>query len=647
MCDESSQMKHKIILILTFLTLFTFSGKAWIYPEHRDITLLAILKLDSVRRVTLDHLWMKARAGHESRLHETIIDIHQGILPEYIDYAAWPAIAGDHSTSACDMVNNILQTTWILKVADVTARLKIGLAESDSKSEKEQQLRASDLRLLRVDPEYVSRAGSNNVHFMLSRSSETISADDYFSSSFAEGADINLIGTYIWYHTSALLKAKRLASSGLTPEQYSVLSLSMLADEAFALHFLEDAFSAGHVAGIWGNAALRKGTHDYYDENGLEVTTWQGGRLVLTGDAFMRQCDAERSAETVKLSFEQLIDAVNGKIAGFNFNDQPDVMTPDTLNIAATMMMPPRIIDPFLRELYSDVLITTPVPGLNSGLGEIPRFRAELGPFIGIAPAGSFSVISGGFAMNQQTIGVIPDLEVALHIGLGLDGVLNESGDGLVFLDLGWRLNSASSIKIEHDPDLKYFGSILSAIPSREGFYARIRLPFFLIPGDLLVAGPLLYLTAPNSFNKFVATAGQGGLIPWQTGMITPLGRFQFVLGREVGICFYGTVQGADAFLLPIETGEDGGWALCSLRSTQLDFPILEYRPVRTFSKRQSASLLMQLNVRVDIPGKVTMLEPVMEEPISLKPIWSVGLRLAFDWRYYYGSKKTSRGEAH
>ena len=46
----------------------------------------------------------------------------------------------------------------------------------------------------------------------------------------------------------------------------------MLADEAFALHFLEDGFSAGHVAGIWGNAALRKGTHDYYDEHGLEVT---------------------------------------------------------------------------------------------------------------------------------------------------------------------------------------------------------------------------------------------------------------------------------------------------------------------------------------------------------------------------------------
>lgn len=640
-------MKHKLILILVFFMVFSTSGKAWIYPEHRDITLLAILKLDSLRRVTLEKLWTNARTGHESRLHQSIIDVNQGEYPEYIDYAAWPAIAGDHSTSAANMVENILYTDWILKVAAVTARLKIGLAESDTKSEKEQKLRDSDLRLLRADPEYVSRAGSNNVHFLPARLSENVSAEDFFSSTFAEGAEINLVGTYIWYHTSALLKASRLTSQDLNPEQYNALSLSMLADEAFALHFLEDAFSAGHVTGIWGNAALRKGTHDYYDENGLEITTWQGERFVLTGDAFMRQCDAVKAAETVRISLEQLIDMVNGKIADIDYNDRKNSYGPDTLNIATTMTMPSRIVDPLFREFFSNVLITTPVPGLNSGLGEIPRFRAELGPFIGIAPAGSFSVISGGFGMNQQTVGVIPSLEVALHLGLGLDGVLNESGDGLVFLDLGWRLDGASSIKIEHDPDLKYFGSILSAVPSREGFYARIRLPFFLIPGDLLVAGPLLYLAAPNSFNRFVATAGQGGLIPWQTGMITPLGRFQFVLGREVGICFYGAVQGADAFLLPIETGEEGGWALCSMRSTQLDFPILEYRPVRTFSKRQSASLLMQLNVRVDIPGKVNMLEPVLEEPINLKPIWSVGLRLAFDWRYYYARKKTSRGEAH
>jgi len=33
--------------------------------------------------------------------------------------------------------------------------------------------------------------------------------------------------------------------------------------------------------------------------------------------------------------------------------------------------------------------------------------------------------------------------------------------------------------------------------------------------------------------------------------MVTPIGRFQFILGREIGVAFYGSVQGADAFLVP------------------------------------------------------------------------------------------------
>ena len=161
------------------------------------------------------------------------------------------------------------------------------------------------------------------------------------------------------------------------------------------------------------------------------------------------------------------------------------------------------------------------------------------------------SMLSGGFGTSQVTAGTIAGLEVALHVGLGLDGVLNESGDGLVFADLGWRLDGAFSIKLEKDSAYNQFGSILSAVPSRESFYFRLRLPYYVIPGDLIILGPLLLLVAPKSLNNVVSTAGAGGLIPWQTGMITPIGRFQFVLGREIGVSFYGSVQGADSYLIP------------------------------------------------------------------------------------------------
>ena len=48
-------------------------------------------------------------------------------------------------------------------------------------------------------------------------------------------------------------------------------------------HFLEDAFAAGHIAGCRGNNAVRKGTHDYYNEKGLEVISWNNIRSVSRG----------------------------------------------------------------------------------------------------------------------------------------------------------------------------------------------------------------------------------------------------------------------------------------------------------------------------------------------------------------------------
>jgi hypothetical protein len=633
-------MIRKSCLLMTLAAIISFSARAWVYPEHRDIMVRAVQKLDPGRRALLDQLWQSARKGYEERLDPAVADATQGLAPKTLDYAAWPAIAGDHSTSAVDMLHNILQTDWILNVAGVAARLKYGIANAHSESERVAQLRDSDLRFLRADPQYVTRAGSNNVHFMLARTNVNVTYEAYFDSCYRAGTEMNLVGTYLWYHTSALEKAGWINDLSLTPEQRSALVIAALADEAFALHFLEDAFSAGHVAGIRGNAALRKGTHDYYDEYGLEVTTWQGERMVLTGDAYIRPVDIERASVTVIASLNQFLDAVSGSAGRRSAYPADMALTPDTFNVAMAMHMPSRTIGKSVGPMSDSILVTTPVPGLSSGLGEIPRFRSEIGPFIGVQPAVRASFVSGGFSPSQMTIGVIPGLEVALHVGLGLDGVLGETSDGLVFLDLGYRLDGASTIKLESDPGYKYFGSILSAVPSREAFYLRLRLPYYVVPGDLIILAPILYLVAPKAMSNVVATAGAGGLVPWQKGLVTSFGRFQFILGREVGICFYGSLQGADSYLMPAKSSTDGTLILLSMRTTQLDFPIIEYRPLRTFSRRQSASLLIQLGAGVDIPGKVTMLVPDGGTAPHLKPIWSVGLRAAFDWRYYYARKR-------
>lgn len=75
---------------------------------------------------------------------------------------------------------------------------------------------------------------------------------------------------------------------------------------------------------------------------------------------------------------------------------------------------------------------------------------------------------------------------------------------------------------------------------------------------------------------------------------------------------------------------------LINYRSKQFDFPIVEYRPFRTFSLDQSSSLVIQFNIGVDIPHNETVKLPQGIEVPELQPVWYLGLRTAFDWRYYF-----------
>jgi hypothetical protein len=57
-----------IIILTLILILAVQDGFSWIFPEHRDIMILAIQKLDPVRRVEFERYWALARIGRESRL---------------------------------------------------------------------------------------------------------------------------------------------------------------------------------------------------------------------------------------------------------------------------------------------------------------------------------------------------------------------------------------------------------------------------------------------------------------------------------------------------------------------------------------------------------------------------------------------------
>ena len=215
---------------------------AWVYPEHRDIAVLSVTGLDPEHRAVFDQLWSEARTGHEGRLCEHGADTAQGLDPQCIDWAAMSAIAGDHSCSSQALLDTVENAQWILEVAEVAAQLKVDLAKSaanthekpaeestgaisdlrrqlESESARARRinaLRVADVRLQAADPDYATRAGSNNAHFLLARPSTDSTARDYLLAALKPGSEINAVGVYAWYQLTALQKASRLAHETLS-----------------------------------------------------------------------------------------------------------------------------------------------------------------------------------------------------------------------------------------------------------------------------------------------------------------------------------------------------------------------------------------------------------------------------------------------
>jgi hypothetical protein len=211
---------------------------------------------------------------------------------------------------------------------------------------------------------------------------------------------------------------------------------------------------------------------------------------------------------------------------------------------------------------------------------------------------------------------------------------MGDAGDGLVYASLGFRSDSPSTNRLKDFQGGSFAGTgnFSAAVPARAGLALRLRMPFYVIPGDLLLMSPLLLINK-TAYTNMAVTAGNGGLIPWQQGWATGIGRFQFVLGRELGITFYG-LDGHDQLIAPAV--DASGPRVVNFKSISYDLPIAEYRPYRAFSTNQSSSVIVQLFANADVPRSTSIAYPLGAPVPDLRTIWSLGLRLVFDWRYYY-----------
>lgn len=617
-------IRWNLFIICTFIFGLKQSH-AYVYPEHRLITIAAIQKLNIQQRSTLNALWEIVQQQYTQRFSQYVIDTSKTTKGRLLDFAAWPAIAGDHSCSPAEMLQTLVKTQWILNVNDVGVQLGERLLSAKNNTQRSNYLRMSDMQLLKKDNAYVSRAGVNNVHFLLPRTTTETSLSQYIQDCTQKGAALNAMGVYAYYHQQAIMKLWTYWHESETTPGHVSLLVAALADEAFAIHFLQDAFAAGHIAGSWGGAALQKGTHDHYNEVGLEIETWAGKRKVVKGDAYITEEDINLVATVVSKSIAQFFSfSMDGAMPEQNIS-----RAPDDFNVCTNTMVPDFKTD---TSMIHAMILNTPIPGLVSGAGALPRFRAELGPFIGLSTSITGLSVAGGFGPNQNQAGALAGLEANIRFGLGLDGVLNKSGDGLVFFDAGWRQESSSSNNIFYSGGAVATNAITSSIPARSAYNLRLRLPFCIIPGDLILAAPILGLLAPAAYKKMALSAVNGGLIPWQSALHTGIGRFQIVLGREIGVSLYGLRTPKDFLILPDNNNQA---ILIEYRSTKFEFPIIEYRPYKSFSTNQSSGILVQLYTGTDIPHRARLLAPVSATLPVLQPVWFAGVRILFNWRHY------------
>ena len=230
------------LLIATILAVAPVPARAWIYPEHRDIAVAAVGRLAPTDQATLQQLWTEALPGYKARLCPKLSEGDQGLEPGCIDFAAFPALSGDHSCSPKDVLEHVLPSDWIVGVARVSAETKASLASATSRSAKLNATATNNLKLQVTDPEYATRAGSNNAHFNLPRESDELSA--YVAACLVEGAPLNSLGLYAQYHIASLALAQRIASGQVADGERAATARDVLALEGFSLHWLEDIYAA-------------------------------------------------------------------------------------------------------------------------------------------------------------------------------------------------------------------------------------------------------------------------------------------------------------------------------------------------------------------------------------------------------------------
>ncbi len=630
-------------LTLVSLTLSTLAwapqARAWLLHEHARIGKEGVKELPAADREILAAAWALARSAREAKDADGKARLcEQMSLEPYlympgaasfcVDLPALTGLSADHSCSPTDTLAT-LRSDFIVGVMQVAEITETQLRQAATREARRDVWHTQHIELQHADPEYLFRAQSNGAHFQVPIEASDLRNVDlqltsYLGRVVAAGQGLNAIGLYLNYHAAALQAAQR-AVSGCTlgargalqcstpPDKLATELLLVLAEEAFALHFLEDAFSSGHMLSPTGDDSLRMGTHDYYCEHGLLAQSWgyprqctrrpAGDAYVAHGDAFLDpNVDLPRAGTAVRLSLAGLAAALRPGtvIAGLaQLQPRPDLNActesklPSGLDAAVPMVVRQENDSCQPQEVAAvekGAPMPQQAPAADSSLAIVGALQALPHPVVQPPGTGSyykelgfFYAPSASFALRVDTrelagmgqssyFNRVPGrINVGMGVGFTAGGITNSSSDGVFWLSPNFNVDA-------RPPDSVY--------GMRLGAGLSLHAPYYLIPGDLLPLA-VVALFDTNAYLKLLIRGASGGALGLESKHRIGNSYLQVVAGRDVTFNYMPKAPMAGNRAFVSFAGKPGYW--------QFVLPVLQFTSLHVSDQHVGLDTMWQL----------------------------------------------------
>lgn len=281
------------------------SAKAWYFAEHAELTRTALednaaeFVKGALRSAVADGnaVGFQICPGLEVRFADT--ELERDWVATCVPYGALTALAGDHARDVTELRNllglrkerlwpgsevelakqitGVAVKNWksLLEDADnedvQTWNQIVPMASNPAMSQKTYRrysVADLDLELTVLDTEYLTRAMGSKAHFQ----NATQPLYQLLKQLLSGDIDNALAQTLV--HHARSIQLALLSRQSIDEDRRIALVSEALLEHAFAVHFMEDGFAAGHLAvdASYVDSYAQKERHDYFNRQGIEMT---------------------------------------------------------------------------------------------------------------------------------------------------------------------------------------------------------------------------------------------------------------------------------------------------------------------------------------------------------------------------------------